>query len=64
MYRSTELIPPGERAPLPDTAAYDTPIQGSLLLFKLTLEALDNRPLELKIEATDPRQTGIIDLDV
>ena len=64
VYRSTELIPPKELAPLPDTPAYDTPIQGSLLLFKLTLEALDNRPLELKIEATDPRQTGIIDLDV
>ena len=28
-----------------------TPIQGALLLFKLTLDALDNRPLELKIES-------------
>ena len=44
--------------------AFDTPIQGAMLLFKLDLQALDNRPLELKIEAATPRQTGIIDLDV
>jgi hypothetical protein len=51
--------------PLSDTPAFDTPIQGSLLLFKLSLDALDNRPLELKIESsTAPQQTGIIDLDV
>ncbi|MDP2711716.1 MAG: hypothetical protein Q8O56_10905 [Solirubrobacteraceae bacterium] len=63
-YRSTEAIPPGEILPLPDTPAYDTAIRGSLLLFKLTLESLDNRPLELKIESSTTRQTGIIDLDV
>ena len=61
-YRATEPIPPGERIPLADTVANDTPIQGSLLLFKLTLDALDNRPLELEIKS--PEQTGIIDLDV
>jgi len=63
-YRASEPIPAGERLPLPDTPAYDTPIQGSLLLFKLDLQALDNRPLELKIEGTTTPQTGIIDLDV
>ncbi len=64
-YRPSEPIPPGEVLPLKDTPAYDTPIRGSLLLFKLSLAALDNRPLELKIEGTDvPAQTGIIDLDV
>lgn len=60
----TYPIPAGERLPLPDTPAFDTPIQGAMLLFKLDLQALDNRPLELKIEAAAPRQTGIIDLDV
>jgi hypothetical protein len=64
-YRSTALIPAGEKVPLPDTPAFDTPIQGSLLLFKLSLDALDNRPLELRIEGnTAPKKTGIIDLDV
>jgi hypothetical protein len=64
-YRSTDPIPPGEILPLKDTPAYDTPIRGAMLLFKLKSTALDNRPLELKIEgSTVPQQTGIIDLDV
>ena len=63
-YRSTDPIPAGELAPLPDTTAFNTANQGSLLLFKLTLDALDNRPLELKIESSTSEQTGIIDLDV
>ena len=63
-YRSTEVIAPGERVPLPDTPAFDTAIQGSMLLFKLKRTALDNRPLELKLESSTNDQTGIIDLDV
>jgi hypothetical protein len=63
-YRSTNPIPPGEIAPLPDTPAFNTANQGSLLLFKLTLDALDNRPLELKLESSTNDQTGIIDLDI
>ena len=36
-----------------------------MLIFKLTLTALNNRPLELKIEGRKaPQQTGIVDLDV
>jgi hypothetical protein len=63
-YRSSETIPAGQRVPLPDTPAYDTAIQGSMLLFKLKSTALDNRPLELKIQSSTTPQTGIIDLDV
>lgn len=64
-YRAAEAIPPGEVIPLLDTPAYDSPVRGAMLLFKLTITALDNRPLELKIEGTTaPRQTGIVDLDV
>ena len=64
-YRSTLPIPPGQILPVRDSAGFDTPLQGALLLFKLKLTALDNRPLELKIEGNQlPRQTGIIDLDV
>jgi hypothetical protein len=36
--------------PLPDTAASTGPIQGSLILFRLTNESLQNRPLRLEIE--------------
>lgn len=61
-YRADEPIPPGKVIPLSDTPAYDSPIRGRLLLFKLPLSALDNRPLEFVIEGRT--QTGIIDLDV
>lgn len=63
-YRSTETIPAGQLVPLPDTPAFDSAIRGSMLLFKLKSTALDNRPLELKIESSTNDQTGIIDLDV
>lgn len=64
-YRPDDPIPPGLTIPLGDSPAYDSPIRGMLLLFKLPSTALDNRPLELKIESsTKPPQTGIIDLDV
>lgn len=63
-YRSMDPIPGGELAPQPDTPGFNTANQGSLLLFKLTLDALDNRPLELKIESSTTEQTGIVDLDV
>ena len=64
-YRAAVPIPPGHIMPVKDTAAFDTPAQGALLIFKLKRTALDNRPLELKIEGNQlPKQTGIIDLDV
>jgi hypothetical protein len=63
-YRPEDPIPGGELAPVPDTPGFNTANQGSMLLFKLTLDALDNRPLELKIESSTTDQTGIIDLDV
>jgi hypothetical protein len=63
-YRSTDVIPGGELTPAQDTPAFNTANQGSMLLFKLTIETLGNRPLELKIESSTNDQTGIIDLDV
>ena len=64
-YRASEAIPAHDVLPLSDTPAFDSPVRGSLLLFKLTLTSLANRPLELEIEGSQaPPQTGIIDLDV
>jgi hypothetical protein len=64
-YRSAEAVPADDVVPVSDTPAYDSPVRGSLLLFKLTLTSLGNRPLELEIEGSQaPPQTGIIDLDV
>jgi hypothetical protein len=45
-----EPVPPGSFIPGPETPAYNGPIQGSLLLFKLSAASLQNRPLTLKIE--------------
>ena len=64
-YRAFELIPAGETYPLINSPGYDTPSRGALLLFKLTLDALNNRPLELTIKGRKPPiQIGIVDLDV
>jgi hypothetical protein len=63
-YRAEDPIPGGDISPVPDTPGFNTANQGSMLLFKLTLDALDNRPLELKIESSTTDQTGIVDLDV
>jgi hypothetical protein len=64
-YRSAVQIPANEVVPLRDTPAFDTPIRGALVLFKLTLTSLGNRPLELKLQSRSGlSQTGIIDLDV
>ena len=64
-YRSGELVPAHQVVPLRDTPSFDTPIRGSLILFRLTLTSLGNRPLELKVQSrTGRQQTGIIDLDV
>jgi hypothetical protein len=64
-YRASDTVPARDVLPLADTPAYDSPVRGSLLLFKLALSALGNRPLELEIQNnTGPAQTGIFDLDV
>jgi hypothetical protein len=64
-YRADDPIPPQETYPVLDSPGYDSPSRGALVLFKLTLTALNNRPLELKIEGRKaPQQTGIVDLDV
>jgi hypothetical protein len=46
-----ETVGPGEFIPGPETPAYNGPIQGSLLLFKLDTASLQNRPLTLKMSA-------------
>jgi hypothetical protein len=50
--------------PLASSAAGQGPIQGSLLLFKLTSDSLQNRPLELRFSNGQQGETGTYDLDV
>jgi len=60
-------LPPGEIIPDPNSVSGEGDIQGSLILFKVSLQSLQNRPLELKIDSPLPpplRTSATIDLDV
>jgi hypothetical protein len=59
------LVPAESRLPLPDSVASLGPTQGALLLYKIQVISLDNRPLELKIvDPTDAAQSASAELDV
>jgi hypothetical protein len=63
-YRAGELSAEN-RVPAADTVASFGPTQGALLLYKIKLSSLENRPLTLKIvDPTDPSQTASAELDV
>ena len=64
-YLPVDKLGPQEVLPNPDAPAGFGPIQGSLILFKLTNTSLANRPLEFRIiSPTDPTNVGTVDLDV
>jgi hypothetical protein len=51
--------------PDPNSPAGEGVIQGSLVLFKITTEALANRPVEFKIKSpTNADEVGVVDLDI
>jgi hypothetical protein len=54
----------GECIPKAGTLAASSPTNGSLLIFKLPLTTLENRPLDLEIVAPGKTDTGLIELDV
>jgi hypothetical protein len=60
------MIGSKEILPLPDSPAGQNSIQGALLLFKIPVKNLENRPLELRIPAPagTTNEVGTIDLDV
>lgn len=63
-YRAV-AVPGKGQLPLPNSVAYDGPTQGALLLFKIQVVSLDNRPLTLKIvDPGDPAETASAELDV
>ena len=57
-------IPPHSVIPAPDSAAAHGVIQGSLLLFKVKTDSLQNRPLEFRLKRRGVDETGVVDLDV
>jgi hypothetical protein len=59
------LVPANGRVPALDTTAANGPTQGALVLFKIKIVSLDNRPIEVKIvDPSDPAQTASAELDV
>jgi hypothetical protein len=59
------LLGPKARIPALDTVAASGPTQGALLLYKIKIVSLDNRPLEFKIvDPLNPSQTASAELDV
>ena len=61
-YKPDPIGPKG-LLPEPDSVASETTIQGSMLLFKLKTESLQNRPLELHFTGSDGTE-GVVNLDV
>jgi|RhiMethySRZTD1v2_1073278.scaffolds.fasta_scaffold553955_2 hypothetical protein len=57
-------VPPKTVIPLSSSAAGQGPTQGLLLLFKLKIDSLQNRPLELKFSNGGGSTEGTYDLDV
>ena len=63
-YRAA-TIPAGGQIPPVDSAAFYSPTQASLLLFKMPLTAFNNRPWTLTLtNPTDPTDTATVNLDV
>jgi hypothetical protein len=60
-----QTIARNSRLPPLDSIAANGPTQGALLLFKIQVVSLDNRPLTLKIvDPTDAAETASAELDV
>jgi hypothetical protein len=58
-------VPAKGRLPVLDSVAASGPTQGALLLYKIQIVSLDNRPLKLTIvDPTDAAQTASAELDV
>jgi hypothetical protein len=59
------LVPGKGQLPVPDSIAAAGPTQGALLLYKIQIVSLDNRPLELKIvDPANSSQRASAELDV
>jgi hypothetical protein len=59
------IVPANNQIPAPNTVAANGPTQGELLLYKIKVESLDNRPFKLTIvDPRDPGQTASAELDV
>jgi hypothetical protein len=59
------VVPANGRLPLLDSVAANGATQGALLLYKISIVSLDNRPLQLRIvDPTNARRVASAELDV
>jgi hypothetical protein len=59
------MVSPNGQLPAPGTIADDDPAQGQLLLYKIQIASLDNRPLEIKIVSPEnAAESASAELDV
>jgi len=59
------MVPAKGQLPEPSSTAASGPTQGALLLYKIHIVSLDNRPLKLRIaNPSDPGETASAELDV
>ncbi|HZB76390.1 MAG TPA: hypothetical protein VE526_09230 [Solirubrobacteraceae bacterium] len=64
IYDPPSELPPATVYPLLNSAASDNTIKGGMLLFKVTTDALYNRPIELRIVDPEGEEDGFINLDI
>jgi hypothetical protein len=63
-YQPGMKVPPENQLPTPSSAAASAPINGLLLLYRLNLSSLENRPLTIKIVSpADPTEKATAELD-
>jgi hypothetical protein len=55
-------VAPQSTLPAPDSAGWNTPVQGSLILFRINVDSLQNRPLILHITQGGKTDTATIDV--
>jgi hypothetical protein len=59
-----EELQPDAMLPRPGSVAFNAPIRGSLLLFRIKIESFENRPLELVITQPGVEEQAHVALDV
>lgn len=63
-YRPDATVPAKSQLPTPSSVAASAPINGLMLLYKIKLESLENRPLKIKIVSpSNSSQSATAELD-
>lgn len=63
-YRPGASVPAKSQLPIPSSVAASAPINGLMLLYKIKLESLEDRPLKVKIVSpTVPSESATAELD-